>query len=151
MASVALRVPRLLVLVALVAGLLAACDTQDATQSAVVESVNASASEAGGGPDVAQAAVNETCAALTHLQQEWRLGRVGDDQWHTAYNDILTSLVAAGERVGRPLGPDVSARCPNAWHDTNEVFEKLRAENEATLAELYCYKLTLIRPRSGSR
>ena len=53
------------------------------------------------------------------------------------------------DRVGRPLGPDVSASCPNAWHDTNEVFEELRAENEAALAELYCYKLTLIRSVVG--
>ena len=96
MTSVTTQVPKFLLLVALAAILLAACESQDATQSAVDETVTASASDAGGSPDVAQAAVNETCAALTHLQQEWRLGRVGDDQWHAAYDDILTSLVAAG-------------------------------------------------------
>ncbi len=149
MASVTTRVPKFLLLVALAAILFAACESQDATQSAVDETVAASASDAGGSPDVAQAAVNETCAALTHLQQEWRPGRVGDDQWHAAYDDILTSLVAAGERVGRPLGPDVSARCPNAWHDTNEVFEELRAENEATLVDLHCQLLIVIRPVVG--
>ncbi len=170
-ASAPVRALKVLLLIALAVILLGACDSQDASQSAVGESahptaenqsvsqaatqsvaaqtITAPASAAGETPEVAQAAVNETCAALTHLQQEWRLGRVGDDQWHTAYNDILTSLVAAGERIGRPLGPDVSARCPNAWHDTNEVFEELRAENEATLVELHCQLLIVIRPVVG--
>ncbi|MYD95456.1 MAG: hypothetical protein F4Y02_17610 [Chloroflexi bacterium] len=136
--------PKLLLLVALVAIMLVACDGQDATQSAVEETATVSASDSGDSPDVAQAAVNETCDALTNLQQEWRLGRVDETRYLGAYRDILSSLNAAGDRVGRPLGDAVAETCPTAWHDAIATSDAIRQRSRAVLGSFHCYELERI-------
>lgn len=122
MASVTVRAPKFLLLVALAAILLAACES----------------------PDVAQADVDETCAALTHLQQEWRLGRVDETRYLGAYRDILSSLNAAGDRVGRPLGDAVAETCPTAWHDAITTSDAIRQRSRAVLGSFHCYELERI-------
>ena len=149
--SAPVRVLRFLLLTALAASLLAACDSQNASESAADKAVTVSGLDVDGRPEVAQAAVNETCAALTHLQQEWRLGRVDDTQYVKAYDDIRASLDASGARVGLPLGDAVAESCPSGWHDGIATRGEISDQAKADLAQPYCDDLARIVTIRGAR
>ena len=79
------------------------------------------AAAACGGPDAVKVAVDNFCDELKFLIREQRLERVDDRQFVEVYGDLLESLVATEERVGRPLGPSVEAQCPAASSDAERI------------------------------
>ena len=94
------------------------------------------AAAACGGPDAAEVAVHEFCDELKYLIREQRLERIDDRQFVEAYGDLLESLMASGDRVGRPLGSTVETKCPAASSDAERIEARIALVVDAQPAQL---------------
>ncbi len=95
------------------------------------------ATTACGGPDAADVAVDEFCDELKYLIREQRLARVDDQQFVEAYGDLLKSLAASEERIGRPLVSAAATKCPTAWNDTERIQTEVQLDTETRIASLH--------------